>query len=69
MKLQEFKHNTTEIFVEGKECSVTVNPWANMEGLNMMMHGKDLSLRLAGALRWEDIDVLLVAFNAARAIE
>jgi hypothetical protein len=53
MKLETFKSPTTELFLEFDGGSVTVNPWANCEGANIMVHGKDLSLRMAGALRWE----------------
>ena len=34
----------------------------------VMVHGKDLSLRMAGAFRWEEIDAVIVALTAARAV-
>ena len=68
VKMQTFKNNTTEIFIEGEDgVSVTVNPWANQEGVNVMMHGKDLSLRFAAAMTWEESALLLAAISAARA--
>ena len=68
MKLETLKSNCTETFVELDGGSVTVNTWANCEGANIMVHGKDLSLRMAGALRWEEIDAVIVALTAARAV-
>ena len=68
MKLETLKSNCTETFVEFDGGSVTVNTWANHEGANIMVHGKDLSLRMAGAFRWEEIDAIIVALTAARAV-
>ena len=67
MKLETLKSNCTETFVEFDGGSVTVNPWSNCEGANIMVHGKDVSLRMAGAFRWEEIDAIIVALTAARA--
>jgi hypothetical protein len=67
MKLDTFKTTTTEIFVEGHGVTVTANPWSNCEGVSFMLHGKDGAIRLAGTLRWEELDVLMVALTAARA--
>lgn len=70
MKLEAFTAPTTETFVEGHGVTVTVNPWHNLEGANVMIHGSGdggLALRAAFAARWEEIDVLLVALTAARA--
>lgn len=57
MKLETFKTDSKEIFVEGNGISVTVNTWANYEGCNLMVHGKgpELLLRMAGAFRWEEL--------------
>ena len=68
MKLEAFKQQTSEIFVQGRGVQITATPWANAEGVNVMIHGKDLSIRAAMSLRWEEMDVLLVALNAARAV-
>ena len=68
MKLEAFKQQTSEIFVQGNGVQVTATPWANVEGVNVMIHGKDLAIRAAMSLRWEEMDVLLVALNAARAV-
>ena len=68
MKLETLKSNCTETFVEFDGGSVTVNTWANCEGANIMVHGKDVSLRMAGAFRWEEIDAIIVALTAARAV-
>ena len=66
MKLETFRSATTEVFVSGSDVSVTCNPWANLEGVSVMIHGKDLAQRAAFALRWEELDVLMVAITAAR---
>lgn len=68
MKLETFKSPTTEVFLEFDGGSVTVNPWSNHEGANLMVHGKDVSMRMAGAFRWEEIDAIIVALTAARAV-
>jgi hypothetical protein len=66
MKLETFRSPTTEIFVEGTDVTATANPWANCEGLSFMLHGKDAAIKVAGSLRWEELDVLLIALTAAR---
>ena len=66
MRRESLKSATTEIFVEGDGVNVTCNPWANGEGVNLMVHGKDLGLRMAGAFRWEELDAITVALTAAR---
>ena len=70
MKLETIKSQTTEIYLEFDGGSVSVNPWANCEGASVMVHGKgpELPLRMAGALRWEEIDAIVVALTAARAV-
>ena len=68
MKLETFKSPTTEVFLEFDAGTVSVNTWANHEGANIMVHGDNLSLRMAGAFRWEEIDAIIVALTAARAV-
>ena len=69
MKLQELKSNTKETFVAGENVTVVINSWGNHEGCNIMVNGEDdLSVRMAGALRWEDVDALIVALSAARSV-
>lgn len=67
MKLDTIKSDCKEVFVEGAGISVTVHTWGNCEGCSLMVHGKgpDMPLRMAGAFRWEEIDVILVALTAA----
>jgi len=69
MKMSTFTFDCKEIFVEADEVTVTVNTWANCEGLSLMVHGKGpaLPLRMAGAFKWEELDAILVALTAARA--
>lgn len=67
MKLETITSQTSEVFLEGKNFSITVNQWANCEGCNLMIHANDLALRMAGALRWEEVDGLIAALAAARA--
>jgi hypothetical protein len=68
MKLETFKADSKEIFLDAGDLSVTVHTWANCEGASLMVHGKgpELPLRMAGAFRWEEIDAILVALAAAR---
>lgn len=69
MRMETLKAPTTEVFVEGHGVHVTVNPWHNLEGANVMMHSeadKGLALRVAFAATWEEIDVLLTALTVAR---
>ena len=66
MKIEAIRSKTTEVFLEFDGGSVTVNPWSNCEGVSIMVHGKDLSLRMAGAFRWEEIDAIIVALTARR---
>jgi hypothetical protein len=69
MKLETFKADSKEIFLDAGKMTVTINTWANMEGASIMVHGtgSELPLRMAGAFRWEEIDAILVALAAARA--
>lgn len=66
MKLETFKQPTTEIFVTHNDTSVTVTPWSNCEGLNVIMQGKDGGVKLAAVLNWDELDTLLVALQAGR---
>lgn len=69
MKLETIKTQTTEVFVSGNGINVTCNPWANHEGVNVMVHGDhSLALRAAMSLRWEEMDTLIVALTAARSV-
>ena len=70
MKLETFKADSKEIWLEFDGGSITVNSWSNQEGASIMVHGKgpELPLRMAGAFRWEEIDAIIVALTAARAV-
>ena len=70
MKVESFTSPTKEVFVEtdNHSFSVTAIPWANGEGLNVMLHGENLVLRGSFSLRWEDLDALQIALTAARAV-
>ena len=70
MKLETFKSPSTEVFLDAGKMTVTVNVWSNGEGASLMVHGKgpELPLRMAGAFRWEELDAILVALAAARAV-
>jgi hypothetical protein len=70
MKLESFKANSNEIFIDAGKMSVTVNTWSNCEGASIMVHGEGpgLPLRMAGAFRWEEIDVIIAGMAAARAV-
>ena len=66
MKLETIIKDSKEIFVEGHGVSVTVNTWSNLEGGNVMVHGEDCRLLMAGAFRWEELDILCAALTIAR---
>lgn len=70
MKIEFFTTPPKEVFVEAdnKNFSVTAMPWANGEGINVMLHGKDLSIRDSFSLRWEELDALSIALQLARAV-
>ena len=65
MKLETIKTPTTEVFVQQGDTTITVTQWGNMEDANIMVTGKDLSLRMACAMTWEEIAALQVALAAA----
>lgn len=71
MKLETLKADCKEIFLETDSVNVTVFTWSNLEGASLLVHDTakgGLQLRMAGSFRWEDIDAILVALNAARAV-
>ena len=66
MKLETIKTPTTEVFIQQGDTTITVTQWGNMEGANIMVTtGKDLALRMACAMTWEEISALQVALAAA----
>lgn len=70
MNLSTTVSESKEVFVDAGDFSVTVNAWSNLEGCSLMVHGngKDMPLRMAGSFRWEEIDAIIVALAAARAV-
>ena len=65
MKLETIKTPTVEVFVQQVDTTITVTRWGNLEGANIMVTGKDLTLRMACAMSWEEISALQVALAAA----
>ena len=65
MKLDTIKTPTTEVFIQQDDTTIVVTQWGNMEGANIMVTGKDLSLRMACAMTWKEIAALQVALAAA----
>ena len=65
MNLETIKTPTTEVFVQQGDTTITVTQWGNMEGVNIMVTGKDLALRMACAMTWKEIAALQVALAAA----
>ena len=65
MKLETIKTPTTEVYVQKGDTTITVTQWGNCEGVNIMVTGKDLSLRMSCAMTWEEIAALQVALAAA----
>ena len=67
MKLEITKSSSTETYVEHGNLSVTLHTWGNMEGANLMVHGENNAMRMAGSFRWEELDAVCLAITAARA--
>ena len=65
MKLETIKTPTTEVYVQQGDTTITVTQWGNMEGVNIMVTGKDLAMRMSCAMTWEEIAALQVALAAA----
>ena len=65
MKLETIKTNTQEVCVEGRSVTITVTEWSNHCGVNVIMTTPDLAVRMAASLRWEDVDVLMLAIAAS----
>ena len=65
MKLETIKTPTTEVFVQQGDTTITVTQWGNMEGVNIMVTGKDLAIRMSCAMTWQEIAALQVALAAA----
>ena len=65
MKLETIKTPTTEVFVQQGDTTITVTQWGNMEGVNIMVTGKDLAIRMSCAMTWQEITALQVALAAA----
>ena len=68
IRLKTVTSDCKEIFMECGGATASVTTWANQEGASLMLHGKGDSLRMAGALRWEEIDMVIAALAAARAL-
>ena len=69
MKIESFSTPTREIEVSNDDLTVVATPWGNHEGVNVFVHGNSpgLPIRTFFAMRWNEIDVLMVALQAARA--
>ena len=65
MKLETIKTPTTEVFVQQGDMTITVTQWGNMEGVNIMVTGKDLAIRMSCAMTWQEITALQAALAAA----
>lgn len=66
MNIETTKSDTTEVFTEGHNITVTATRWANCEGVNVMVLSSDGTYRSSFVLRWEELDVLMVALTAIR---
>ena len=65
MNLETIKTPTIEVFVQQGDTTITITQWGNMEGVNIMVMGKDLALRMSCAMTWKEIAALQVALAAA----
>lgn len=66
MKVETIRSNTIEVFTEGQGITITCTQWSNSEGVNVMVLGADGVFRSSMALRWEELDVILVALTSVR---
>jgi hypothetical protein len=68
MKLESLQTSVTEVEVEGHGVRVIATTWGTHEGVSVMVHDRVThALMSAFSLRHEQVDVLLVALQAARA--
>jgi len=67
MKVETHKANVHETLVEGSDLIITVTDWQNLEGVNVVVTDKNLSLRFATALRHEERNALIAALAAHEA--
>ena len=65
MDLKTIKTPTTEVYIQQGDTTITVTQWGNMEGVNIMVTGKDLAMRMSCAMTWEEVSALQVALAAA----
>ena len=65
MDLKTIKTPTTEVYIQQGDTTITVTQWGNMEGVNIMVTGKDLAMRMSCAMTWEEVNALQVALAAA----
>ena len=65
MDLKTIKTPTTEVYIQQGDTTITVTQWGNMEGVNIMVTGKNLAMRMSCAMTWEEVSALQVALAAA----
>ena len=65
MDLKTIKTPTTEVYIQQGDTTITVTQWGNMEGVNIMVTGKDLAMRMSCAMTWDEVNALQVALAAA----
>ena len=65
MDLKTIKTPTTEVYIQQGDTTITVTQWGNMEGVNIMVTGKDLAMRMSCGMTWEEVSALQVALAAA----
>ena len=67
MKMETFRQQVGNVYVEGEKSVVDATVWHSLEGCNLMVTSKpECAVKLAASLTWEEVDMLLVALNAAR---
>ena len=68
MKIDMISSPTNEHFLENKELSISIYPWANGEGLTISAHqSKEFTNIFHASMTWEQIDTLVAAIALARA--
>jgi hypothetical protein len=67
LELKTMTNKVSEVIVKNDNIEVVVNDWSNLEGCSFIVMGKEkTNIKLAGCMRWEDVDALLVALTIAK---
>ncbi len=69
LELKTMTNKVNEVIIKNNNIEVIVNDWSNLEGCSFMVLEKETTnVKLAGCMRWEDVDALLVALTIAKSV-